>query len=1258
MPVLRLTQYTAGPDQYRVVVNLREDDPYEAPEEAIVHFPFRLTEQEQEDLRWYLEDFLQYPLDPEPKRAARVEQRMAEIGRQLFEAIFDADAAARDLWAVLRRNLNQTRVEVAVEDIRQAAAVPWELLRDPRTDVSLALHARAFVRTHTQPSQKPKLPRPSPAGERIRILLVICRPGGRDDVPFRSVASRLIKGLSEEARQLFQLDVLRPPTFAQLSRELREANTRGQPYHIVHFDGHGTYLDVPDPAAFTPSNLMFKGLSSGAHGYLVFEAPDQADKIELVDGVRLGNLLVETNVPVLVLNACRSAHAETAAGEAQPASAPAENAPAEAEAAAEAQAGSAFGSLAQEVMDTGVAGVVAMRYNVYVVTAAQFVADLYAALGQGQALGEAVSFGRKQLHADPQRTIAYDPVDLQDWLVPVVYEAAPIRLFPQQAEPGQALQIDLGPTDYAPRDVAGLPTPDTGFIGRDETLLALDRAFDSQAIVLLHAYAGSGKTATAAEFARWYHLTGGLEGPVLFTSFEQPQPLPQVLDTLGQVFESALAQIGINWLALPEAGRRDVALQVMQQIPLLWIWDNVEPVTGFPRPEDASLTEAQQAELADFLRAARDTQAKFLLTSRRDEQAWLGHLPRRIIVPPMPMQERVQLARALAEKYGADFTQVADWRPLLHFTQGNPLTITTLVGQALRQGLTRKEQIEQFVRDLQQGAAEIEDEAEQGRVKSLAASLGYGFEHAFNETERQQLALLHFFQGFVGIPNLLLMSNPKVEWSLPILHGVTVDDLKTLLNRAAGIGLLTPLGRDSGYYTIHPALPWFFKAMFEQYYPEAPLPTSPHRGEELKSDSPPPEGEELGEGVRAARAFVEVMGQLGNYYHDQYIDGNREVIALLEREEANLCHARYLALRYARSTKDVARQNEWLDVVISTMQGLDQLYDHTGRRAEWRRLVEEIVPDFVDPATGGPLPGREEQWSLVTEYRVRLAREVRDWAEAERIQRLQVEVTRQRAAPFLAETRPEGFLKPFGSVERNAIRTLAISIEELAHILREQGKSECIKYYEEALSLKEHIGNQPDAAVTAFNLGHAYLTLPDRRDLAQAERWYQRSLELHEERDRLGQSKCYNQLGAVGYEQFKEARSARQAEAVLRDHLNTALSRYHQALDLLPANAVNDLAVAHGQLGNIYNDAGDIDRALPHYRECIRYFEAAGDRYHAAGTRFNVAVALEQAGRLADARDYAEAARRNFEQFGAAAADLAERARGLLADIVQAMRGA
>ena len=159
-------------------------------------------------------------------------------------------------------------------------------------------------------------------------------------------------------------------------------------------------------------------------------------------------------------------------------------------------------------MNEGVAGVVAMRYNVYVVTAAQFVADLYAALAGGQGLGEAVSMGRKQLAAQPLREIAFDPIPLQDWSVPVAYEAAPIQLFARVGADGRPpIRIDLSKNTRAEDN---LPRPDVGFFGRDETILALDRAFDTQSVVLLNAYAGSGKTMTAAEFARWYAQTGGV----------------------------------------------------------------------------------------------------------------------------------------------------------------------------------------------------------------------------------------------------------------------------------------------------------------------------------------------------------------------------------------------------------------------------------------------------------------------------------------------------------------------------------------------------------------------------------------------------------------------------------------------------------------------------------------------------------------------------------------------------------------------------
>ncbi|HZF12663.1 MAG TPA: CHAT domain-containing protein [Thermoanaerobaculia bacterium] len=915
MPILRLAQTVLGEDLHRVEISLEGDGL--ARQTADVRFLFRFTDDDQRDLRWYLEDYLQFPEDPAPKIAARVEGRMAALGAELFGAIFQGEA--RDLWATLRARLEETRVEI-VTGVREATSIPWELLRDPKTDVPLALRARSFVRAQPNPADRPTLPTPR-AGTPLHILLVICRPHGRDDVPFRSVSARILKSLDEEARQVFDFDVLRPPTFEALAQTLRRAHAEGKPYQVVHFDGHGGFFEMPGrlPEALYPHPPQL-----GRRGYLQFESEEEDFSYRFVDGEELGSLLKETGSPVLVLNSCRSAQ-----GEIGDSAAPSgEEPPAEPDPHRQVRA---WGSLAQEVMDAGVAGVVAMRYNVYVVTAAQFVADLYTALARGQTLGEAVTLGRKQLHASPLRELGGEPLRLEDWPVPVVYEAAPLALFPKQKKRKELkITVQAGAGTAAGGAAESLPPePDAGFFGRDETILALDRAFDRHEVVLLHAYAGSGKTSTAAEFARWYARTGGVEGPILFTSFEHYLPLARVVDQLGQIFEKALEANGVHWFALPDEARREVALQIFQQVPVLWIWDNVEPVMGFPSSQDSAWREDEQRALADFLRAARGTKARFLLTSRREERAWLGDLPARVAIPPMPMAERRQLAHGLAVKAGWKARDTASWAPLLQFSQGNPLTLTVLVRQALHDELREGAKVESFVESLRRGEAAFADTTSEGRTQSLATSLSYGFEQSFAEAERRQLALLHLFQGFVDVDVLCWMGNPEKVWCLPEVRGLTRESGITLLDHAAEVGLLATEG--GGSYSIHPALPWYFQDLFTRYSANA--------------------------GLAAKRAFVEAVGALSDFYHDSYGEGKREALFALRAEENNLLQARRLAL-----------ENSWWGAVTSAMQGLSVLYGHIGRRVEWKRLLEEVVPSFVEPITEGPLSGREEEWSLVDRF--------------------------------------------------------------------------------------------------------------------------------------------------------------------------------------------------------------------------------------------------------------------------------------------------
>src|SRR5438270_8186481 len=100
MLTLRLTQSTAGPNYYRVEAALEGDGL--ARQIATAEFDFTVTAQDRENLRWYLKDYLEHAADPAPRIAARVEQRMAELGTSLFRALFHTNDDARDLWATVR----------------------------------------------------------------------------------------------------------------------------------------------------------------------------------------------------------------------------------------------------------------------------------------------------------------------------------------------------------------------------------------------------------------------------------------------------------------------------------------------------------------------------------------------------------------------------------------------------------------------------------------------------------------------------------------------------------------------------------------------------------------------------------------------------------------------------------------------------------------------------------------------------------------------------------------------------------------------------------------------------------------------------------------------------------------------------------------------------------------------------------------------------------------------------------------------------
>lgn len=1214
MDILRFTQRTFNSQKFNVEIAFEcSNKPRQIANST---FSFQLTEQEQENIRWYLEDYLKNPYDPAPKIAARIEKSLAEIGINLFRSVFQSNEDARDLWATIRTNLNNIRVEISAE-VEEATSIPWELIRDPKTDTPIALRARAFVRTQPQTAQLPYIPEINIAT--IRILLIICRPGGSDDVPFRSVASRLIKGLTSDGSSMFQLDVLRPPTFEQLGHVLRKAKSAGEPYHIVHFDGHGAFLNMEkffskwdkktdeeklsllnnitntSTHQFSPQSIYPRTLPSGKHGYLSFENPKNKYNLRFVDGQELAKLLVETNVSMILLNACRSAHAE-------PPLKP-ENTDKETNFHSQVRA---IGSLAQELMHGGVAGVVAMRYNVYVVTAAQLVGHIYEMLILGKTLGEAVTEGRKKLADDPLRDVAYAPRSLQDWSVPIVYEASPLSFFTNSNPKEIYISVTEGQTSPLRESLdPKLPlSPDVGFFGRDETLLALDRAFDAQYIVLLHAYAGSGKTATAAEFARWYTLTGGVEGPVIFTSFQQYKPLSHLLNQLAQVFQSLLTQSNIQWLALNDQERRQIALQILKNVPVLWIWDNVELVKGFPENTDSAWNIDEQQDLASFLRETRDTRVKFLLTSRRDESTWLGDLPMRVAVPPMHMQDRFQMTKALAHKYGRILSDIDNWRPLLQFTRGNPLTITVLVSQALRDKLKTRKQIEVFVDQLRNGETEFEDEESEGRAQSLGASLNYGFVQSFTTIEQKQLALLHFFQCTVDLQIFMLLGVSKLERFIPELSDLSIEATTNLLDRAAEVGLLTKVGNV--LYNIHPALPWFFKKLFDKYYRDS--------------------------SKNATHAFVNVISISGSYFADQFSEGGLEMIHFLEAQESNLLYA-----------YELARKNNWSNYVIEIFESINRLYTHMGRDVEIVRLFNETIADFIDLPSDDPLPGKEEWWEIITIKRAQYAANLRNTEKVEHLYSILENEYRRRISLFSTKS-PEAF----NDSEKKMIEDLAFMLFQFGQYQRELLDSKSFVTLTEAFELFIKVENDDLAARCGFQLGHAYFDIPSNKSINKAEYWYERLLEHFKGRNAFWEGRALHELGQVNYYRFREAITNKKPRAEINLLLNTALKHSYNALNLIPPNSKKELALIYHLLGNINDDAGYPEEAFSNYNKAIHIYDIQENQPGAALMRREVARSMLKVGRIDDALLYAQAALKNLESLGAGAIEDIRRTQQLI----------
>ena len=709
----------------RLVVDLGADGqatalswPSERRPEEVSRAPFAwpLDADALEDLRWYLENYLTAPYGVWEERGPAVQEKLAVWGDLVFASLFGGQAREAYLKA------RDRGLEVVLRSAEPSLlGLPWELMRDAGGPV--ALGKGGISRTLPMAGGPGTLDVP---GGRLRVLMVISRPGGTNDVGYRMVARPLVERL-EAVRGEVELTVLRPPTFDALAAMVKQAADAGKPFHIVHFDGHGVM-----PGRITGGGMVEgpPGITSNLEeGMLAFEKPGGGSGY--VGASTVAALFAAGRVPVVVLNAAQSG----AVGK-------------ELEA-----------SVATALLSSGCAAVVAMAYNVYAVAAAEFMAAFYESLFAGQSVGQAVIAGRRRLFTQDSRPSPKGDMPLADWLVPVHYMRQEVR-FPDASTSRPATAPSL---DAALNEIRAIPSENgviqdplaaAGmFIGRDDLFYQLETAARLQRVVVLTGSAGTGKTELAKGFARWWRDTAGVDNPqlVLWHSFE---PGVASFGLAAVITEIGLAMFGTNFAQLNQPDRLEAVKRLLSQYRALLIWDNFESVREMLDPAAATppLDSAGCAQLRDFLEWVRGHSRSMVLITSRAREDWLGEI-RRIVVGGLNRAEAAQFATYLLAPFPAA-QQRRDHRSfgdLLEWLDGHPL--------AMRLTLPRLDTTEpaELLAGLQGSTSLPAENAGAGRLSSLESSITYSFAD-LSEQSRRLLPAVSLFHGIAdaGVLTILL----------------------------------------------------------------------------------------------------------------------------------------------------------------------------------------------------------------------------------------------------------------------------------------------------------------------------------------------------------------------------------------------------------------------------------------------------------------------------------------------------------------------
>ncbi|MGZ6366510.1 MAG: CHAT domain-containing protein, partial [Ktedonobacteraceae bacterium] len=676
----------------------------------LLHDP--LTQQERNDLRWYLEEYWQWPYEGFAQRAKGIEDLLPKLGKRLYESVFGSRQADRIVQKWLDTE-GDHQISI-ISELPHALSLPWELLHSEQG--YLVMRTQEPVSILRRLPQSESTTSATPFEPPLRVLLITARPQGTGFIDPRGIARELLDEVEEQAETgTIELEFLRPPTIKALRQRLRDKKRQ---VHVLHFDGHGTF----DEQTHGQDEHLLEG---GGRGKLAFE--DDKGQLDLVEAEDLAQVLLNSSVKLAVLTACQSAMGS---------------------------AEDVFSSVATRLIRGGIDAVVAMSASVLVASATLYVEAFYHAIAEGIAAPIAQEQARQALYDDPARHLIRrrsdeegQPVELRDWWLPHFYQQRPVVL--RATRPSGTLELHQSVSDRLSESMPAEPR--YGFSGRAYELLQIERCLLHGQLVVIHGFGGVGKTALVRETADWLTRTG-MYGAASFVSFEHGGDAAMLLSTLGTFLgvydgnynpnntKAALAQLE----------------PALKQKHTLIVADNLESILP---GGDAPLEAAVRTQLWEVLQKLSQMGAGVLLTTRDtafgDGRMAQGKSVSHLALGGLHPEDAYTLASRLLEYLGIDRAKApyAELRELLKQLDYLPLAIQ-LVLPALHESSLSLAKIKA---DFSSLLPHFTDDLETGRNRSLLASLDYSLRR-LSQAQRDLLPRLGLFEGGTSEENLLAIT--------------------------------------------------------------------------------------------------------------------------------------------------------------------------------------------------------------------------------------------------------------------------------------------------------------------------------------------------------------------------------------------------------------------------------------------------------------------------------------------------------------------